>query len=225
MDSKVIKIAVLEDHTLFREVLVKYLVMQKGISVEIQASNFYELKECLSEKKIDILILDIGLPEIPGEEVQKIISEEYPWIRTIVVSMSKDYATINRLFDVGIYGFISKTDCIEELTNAIHSVADSKLYKNKALSETLFWVHENKIIHGKDVNLLTEREIRIIQLLWEEKSNEEIAAILFLGIRSIEKIRQNIKEKLGVKSTIGILKYGISQDILQTYNMGKSHIS
>lgn len=214
MDSTIIKVAILDDHKLFREVLVRFLKEQRDISVDIDSSTFPELLEKLSKNVIDVLVLDLGLPDVSGEEVQRIIADQYPEIKTVVLSMFINYATINRLFDTGIYGFVSKAASTEELTSAIYSAANNKLYKNKILTEALLWSQQNKVGAIRKTSFLTIREVRIIQLLWEEKSNEEIAAILFLGIRSIEKIRQDIKEKTETRSTIGMIKYAISHNII-----------
>ncbi|MFT3701299.1 MAG: helix-turn-helix transcriptional regulator [Agriterribacter sp.] len=81
------------------------------------------------------------------------------------------------------------------------------------MTDALIWGQQNKKGVSNKTSSLTDREIKVIQLLWEEKSNEEISSILFLGIRSIEKIRQDIKEKIGVKSMIGIMKYAIVNNI------------
>ena len=96
------------------------------------------------------------------------------------------------------------------------SAADDKMYRNKLLTDALYSIrHTNLRRNSRDSSiLLNEREKRIIQMLWEEKSNKDIADEIFLSVRSIEKIRQDLKEKLGAKSTIGLIKYALSNKII-----------
>jgi DNA-binding NarL/FixJ family response regulator len=103
-----------------------------------------------------------------------------------------------------------------ELIRAILSVAENKIYRSRLFTEVLYW---NKQVNIKRDSAsgnitLSDREKEILQLLWEEKSNKEIASQLFLSIRSIEKIKQDMKEKLEVKSTIGLLKCAINKQII-----------
>jgi len=130
--------------------------------------------------------------------------------------MCADMNLISDLLDGGIHGYILKSEEPEELLQAIRVVADNRLYRNKVFTEALYWNKQNdiKTFAGKSSLTLNEREKKILQLIWEEKSNKEIADELFLGIRSVEKIRQDVKEKIGAKSTIGLLKYGINKKII-----------
>jgi len=120
------------------------------------------------------------------------------------------------LLDSGIHGYISKSEEPEELLQAIHAVADNRIYQNRIFTEALYRSKQNNISTFTDASSghLNEREKKILELIWEEKSNKEIADELFLGIRSVEKIRQDMKEKIGVKSTVGLLKYAIRKRII-----------
>lgn len=215
MFNDIIKVGILDNHILFRDLLIKYLESQKRILVRICASNLYELKTQLPHEEIDILLLRIDMPGIFEEKFQEIIINRYPLLKVIVLPMFENYDVLARDFDVEIRGFVLKVDNAEDLVNSIYMIGNNKLIKNPILDRTQLWKRQKiNVSNSKGICPLTEREINIIQLLWEEKSNEEIANILYLGVRSIEKIRQQIKEKLGAKSTIGILKYAISHAIL-----------
>jgi DNA-binding NarL/FixJ family response regulator len=204
-------IAIADDHTLFRKALKGLLTSQENIQVTIEASTAVELLEKLKKNFVDILITDISMPEMNGDDAVKIIRNKYPGIKIIILSMHTDLYLINELIDAGIHAYISKADEPEQLLQAIRAVADSRVYKNKLFTDALYWQIDSK----DSVNItLEEREKKILQLLWEEKSNKEIADEVYLGIRSIEKIRQAMKEKLGVKSTIGLLKYGLHNKII-----------
>jgi DNA-binding NarL/FixJ family response regulator len=146
----------------------------------------------------------------------KAILNKYPGIKILLVSASNDMGLISDLLDYGIYGYISKADEPEDLLQAIITASENRIYRNKLFTEAMYWKKQNNIGNytGRVKINLDERERKILKLIWEEKSNKEIAGELFLGIRSIEKIRQNIKEKIGAKSIVGLLKYALNKKII-----------
>jgi DNA-binding NarL/FixJ family response regulator len=153
---------------------------------------------------------------INGYEAVPIIKEAFPDIKILVLSMCHDMEMLSDLLDAGVYAIISKADEPEELLRAIVSLSEHRIYRSKLFTEVMYWNKQNTITghHQFNGGFLDQREKEILQLLWEEKGNKEIADHLYLSIRSIEKIRQNMKEKLGVKSTVGLLKYAIKNRII-----------
>lgn len=211
-----INLAIVDDHALFRKTLKTFLSEQENIHVAVQASDILDLLNKLKTSSIDVLLMDIFMPASKGNEALKIIRNEYPGIKILILSISTDIDLISDLLDAGIHGYISKADEPEDLLQAIHAVADNHIYRNRLLTEALYWSKQNNIrpyVNGSHITL-NEREKKILQLIWEEKSNKEIADDLFLGVRSVEKIRQDMKEKIGVKSTVGLLKYGVNKKII-----------
>ena len=211
-----INLAIVDDHSLFRKTLKNYLSEQDNINVVIQAADFFDLFSKLKTTPTDILLMDIFMPQLNGNEALKSIRTEYPAMKILVLSMSTDIDLISDMLDAGIHGYISKADEPEELLQAIQAVADNRIYRNRLFTDALYWNKQNNIKHfsGRSEGSFNEREKKVLQLMWEEKSNKEIADTLFLGIRSVEKIRQDMKEKIGVKSTVGLLKYAISKKII-----------
>jgi DNA-binding NarL/FixJ family response regulator len=215
MPKGLTSIAIADDHTLFRKALRGYLSQQKNIEVVIEAADAIELLTELKSHPVDIAIIDLFMPQLKGDDAVKIIKSTYPDIKIIVLSMHTDLGVVNDLIDAGIHAYISKAEEPEQLVQAIRSVADNGIYNNKLFADALYWHRQADAKDGASSSLLEEREKKILQLLWEEKSNKEIADEVFLGVRSIEKIRQAMKEKLGVKSTIGLLKYGLCNKIIR----------
>lgn len=216
MIKKPINLGMVDDHHLFRKTLASYLSQQENIIVAFDAPDTGELLYNLKTQSIDILLVDLFMPKKNGKQTITSVRKEYPAIKTIVLSMCTDVRLINDLLDTGIYGYISKADEPEELLKAIQSVSESRIYRNKLFTEALYWDSQNIMNPNKKQPgiVFNEREQTIIQLIWEEKNNQEIADQLYLSVRSIEKIRQSLKEKLDVKSTIGLLKYGLNQNII-----------
>ncbi|GAA3913481.1 response regulator transcription factor [Chitinophaga oryziterrae] len=194
-----------------------YLSDSENINVIFQASDALELFNKLRQVSIDILILDITLSRMDIYNMLKKIRKEYPAIGIIVLSESTDLQVVNELLDIGIHGYVSKMDETEEIFLAIAAISENKIYRNKLLTDALYFNRQmNTMIAVNQYSItLNEREKKILKLLWMELSNREIASQLFLGVRSIEKIRQDMKEKLGIKSTIGLFKYGIQEGIIE----------
>jgi DNA-binding NarL/FixJ family response regulator len=220
MLARPITVAIADDHTLFRKMLKNLLSEQKNIQVLIQAQNAYDLFSQLKTTitPIDVLLLDLFMPQMNGNEALKIIHSDFPDTNILILSMCMDTELITELLDSGIHGYISKSDDPEELLTAIQTVSEGRIYRNHHFTDALYRKTQKSVkTYATDLPTnLNEREKRILEMIWEEKSNKEIADELFLGIRSIEKIRQDIKEKLRAKSTIGVIKYGIRQRIINT---------
>ena len=216
MLSRPINLAIVDDHALFRKTLKAFLSEQNNIHVALQASDIFDLLHKLKSTPVDILLMDVFLPELNGNLAIKEIRAEYPEMKVLVLSMSRDLDLISDLLDSGIHGYISKADEPDELLTAIHAIASNRIYRNSLFTEAMYWNKQNRLKPFSDevVIALNEREKRILQLIWEEKSNKEIADELFLGVRSVEKIRQDLKEKVGVRSTVGLLKYAINKGII-----------
>jgi len=211
-----IQVAMVDDHSLVRKALGNYLSQQEKIEIAFESSDVQDLTNKLKRYAIDILLLDLFMPKVNGGDALAAIRNEYPHIKIIILSMCTDISVVNTLLDFGIYGYISKSDDPEELLKAIKAVSENRIYRNALLTEALYLHTQNNIkTNNREIQVnFDEREKKIIQMLWDEKNNKEIADMLFLSVRSIEKIRQDIKEKLGVKTTIGLLKYALAKKII-----------
>lgn len=220
MNFKPIKLGIADNYIFFRGILADFLNQHPSFQIAIQASDIFDLLNKLKVFYADILVLDVSMPKTNGSESLKILRREYPDIKVIVLSASTDLWLINELLDFGIHGYISKSDEPENLVQAILAASEDKIYRNTLYTEALYLHnHTNFKKAGKRNHIhFDEREKKVLQLLWEEKSNKDIANEIFLSVRSVEKIRQDMKEKLGVKSTIGLLKYALSNKIIENNN-------
>jgi DNA-binding NarL/FixJ family response regulator len=215
MLSRSLTLALFDDHVLIRKVLRNFLLEQKNMHVAIQASDIFDLSEKLKGAQPDVLVVNLFMPERNGADALKIIRNNFPDLRIVLLTPCTDMNLLSEMLDSGIYGCISsKGDEPEELLKAIRSAAEGRIHRNKLFTEALYWNRQNPSPRSGFTPSLSEREKSIVQMIWEEKSTKEIADELFLGVRSIEKIRQEIKEKLGVKSTVGLLKYAIDKKLV-----------
>jgi DNA-binding NarL/FixJ family response regulator len=229
MHPESINVGIVDDHTLFRNLLKSYISDQKDLEVVIISPDVTDLLRKLQDIRIDILVMDLFMPGISGYDAVKTIRSNYPDIKILVLSMCTDMNLLSDLLIEGVYGILSKADEPEEVIRAITSISEQRIYKSKLFTDAMYWstqVSMKTDTESADIEL-NERERKILELLWEEKSNKEIAAELFLSVRSIEKMRQDLKEKLGIKSTMGLLKYAINKKIIPmrslTLQQGSMH--
>ena len=218
MPINAIHVAIVDDHVLYRKTLKSYLSEQQNIRVSVQTSSITELLELLRKFPVDVLLMDIYPRETEMVEAVLNVRKSYPGIRILVVAEIADLNFLSDLIDIGIHGYISAEEQPEDLLEAIHAVAENRLCRSRRFAEALYRSKVRAVkpcaagLHAT----LTERDKLFLRLLWEEKSNKEIAEELFLGVRTIERIRQEIKEKIGVRTTAGMIKFAIRNNILHT---------
>ena len=210
-----INLALVDHFALIRKALRNYLSEQKNINVLLQAANLQSVLDKLGDEPVEIVLADVFLDDPNEREIIEMIRGEYPEIRILILSGCEDMDLICDLLDAGIHGYVSRNDEPEELLHAIRSAASGRIYRNRLFTEALYR-NRQKMDAFKDLTreVLTDREKKIVQLIWEEKSSKEIADELFIGVRAIEKVRQDIKEKTGAKSMIGLMKYAIDNRII-----------
>ncbi len=211
-----IKLAIANSYPLFRETVKCYLETHEDINVVFDVSDVQQVLHNLEVSSVDVLIVDIYLPLFQEKEALKIIREKYPKINILALTIFKDETAIENLLDFGVRGFISASDNPRDLVHAIKIASSSQLFRNSLLTDALYRLREldQSTIGGRKKIALNDREKRVLQMLWEEKLNKEIANEIYLSIRSVEKIKQDMKEKLGIKSTVGLLKYAIEEQII-----------
>lgn len=216
MNPAFIRIAIVDDHTLFRKALRSLLAQYNTFQVTIDASNGHELLEKLKFAAADVILLDLFMPKLDGKETLKILTEEYPQIKVVVISMTTESVLVNELLDLGIYGFVAKHAEPTELLEAIHSAHKNTIFQNKILTNTMYWKanHSIKLAKKQKTPSFTPIQKRLLELLWQEMSSEEIAKNIFISVSAVEKIKQRLKEKIGVKTTLGLIKYAIDHEVI-----------
>lgn len=198
-----VKVAIIEDHSLVRQAFKDLINYYPEHNVVLEAEDGSRFLKILKQKRIevDVVLLDLFSPHMDGRDALKEISKLYPLIRILILSACTDQKIINDTFELGSYGFISKTSDPEELHDAILSVAKGEIYRNK------FYQSHQKLI-------LTPAEVKVLELIWEEKNNEEIARIVCISLSAVEKIKRQLKEKTHSTTTVGLIKYALKKRII-----------
>jgi len=211
--SEKIKIAIAEDHQLMRQGMVSLLKEEDHLEIVFDVGNGEELLNELSDHQIDIVLLDLDMSIISGQQALKIIQKKYPSTLVIIISMFYSDDFISECITTGARGFLPKNSDIEEVINAIDSVYSQGYYFDDKISKVLL----HKLVSEENVkplfmnDELTEKEIEVIQLICEGHSSKEISVILQNSIRTIENHRNNIKEKSNSKNSAGIVIYAIKK--------------
>ncbi len=212
MGENVIRLAIIDDHPIVMDGIRSLVGDDPGISIVITTSSPASLLEQLEHTKTDILLTDIVMPEMNGNELAKLVRKKFPHIKILALSMSGQGDIVNEMInDADICGYILKSVTREQLLTAIHKIAKGGIYFSE---EVLAELAKYKAPDTANEPALTNREVEIIQLMEKEMGNKEIATKLFISERTVETHRKNIFRKLGKNSLIGVIKYAYDHKII-----------
>jgi DNA-binding NarL/FixJ family response regulator len=212
----VTKIALADDHTIFRKALKEILSQKTGIKVVAEAEDGDQLLQLLPGIDTDIILLDLYMPKKDGFETLQVLRTDYSQVKVIILSTCIDPEVVSSLLEMGIYGYLPKTADISELWEAIECASNNALYENKLVRDTLYWQARQRLNQHEEIFHIKTNPAhqKILKLLWQEKTTQQIANELFMSVSSVEKIKQSLKEKIGTKTTIGLIKYALTQRII-----------
>ncbi len=215
-----IKVFLLDDHQIVRDGIKSLLAENSTIEVVGEAEDCYRFFEQIKATQPDILVLDISLPKMSGIDVAKKVKEAYPSIKIIMLSMYTNEDFIFNSLKAGASGYLPKNTTKRELEEAIFEVSVGREYFSKEISEIVLKSYVRKAQVGNDVNnrqdiALSAREIEVLKLVAEGKQNTDIASDLFISTRTVESHRNHIMKKLGLSSTVDLVKYAIRNKIIE----------
>ena len=209
--SDPIRIAIAEDHQLMRQGIVSLLKEEEDFKIIFDVGDGAQLLDQLKTNDIDIVLLDLDMPIINGQQALKVITKKYPETLVIIISMFYSDDFISECISLGARGFLPKNSDIENVIDAIHAIHTQGYYFDDKISKALLL----KLISNKNVTpsfkagLLTEKEVEILLLICDGKSNKEISLQLDNSVRTIEGHRAAIYEKSNSKNIAGLVIYAI----------------
>lgn len=205
------KIILAEDHVLVREGIKKIIEAFPGLQVVGEVGDGSELLGLLKKLPVDMVILDISMPSLPGIEVTREIKQAYPSVKVLILTMHKKKEYLHNAMASGVNGYLLKEDAPKELLNAIEKIRQGMIYVSPLLASDLanLYVPSQRQGESEPYGPLTPREIEIIKMIAEGKSSKEIAEILFLSFRTIQNHRAKIMRKLNLKKNTDLVKYAI----------------
>lgn len=210
-----IKLAIVDDHNLFRKGIIT-LIQSLGMEYEIlfEAASGQELQQKINNSHIpDIILLDVHMPDMDGFQIVQWMSEHFPLIKILVVSMIQKEESIVRMLKLGVKGYLSKDVEPKELKEAIESIINKGFYYTDFITGKL--VHSLQV--GNDNNaiaIMNDREKEFISLACTELTYNEIASRMFLSPKTIDGYRNALFEKLNVKSRVGLAVFAIKNGLV-----------
>lgn len=211
-----IRIAITDDHTLFRKSLSLLVGSFENTQVVVEAANGKELLEKLQSVPVDIVLLDLQMPEMDGFETSLKINELYPDVKILILTLQKEEEAIKKVMEQGVHGYFTKNTDPSELKNAIVKLSDGGFYFEKSLSDIIQHILEDSsIIPNTQKSLIfTEREMDIVRLTLKEYSGTQIAYELNISPKTVEKHKRNLMEKTGSKNFIGVIMCALVNEFI-----------
>ena len=215
-----IKIAIADDHKIFRDGIKMALSGKEDLKMLWEAEDGRDMMHKITIKMPDVLLMDIRMPEIDGINAIQILRKEYEAIKIIVLTMYDDQQMINKMMEMGANAYLTKTTDPEEIYEAIVTCMNDDFYFNDLVNKAVM----GKLMQKKNVRQIyadslpvtfSEKEIKILQLLSEDKTTEEISKIVFLSPRTVETIRQNMKSKVNAKTIGGLIMYAMRNKLIE----------
>lgn len=215
-----IKIILVDDHQIVRDGIKSLLNDNPTIEVIGEAQNAYVFFELIKTKIPDVVLLDISLPGMSGIEATKIINDNFPQIKILMLSMYTSEDFIFNALKAGVCGYIPKNTTRKELLLAINEVYAGNQYFSKEIADTILKSYVQSAKYGQNAsndksNNLTKREKEILKYVVEGVTNPKIAEKLFISIRTVETHKTNIMKKLNLNNNIDLVKFAIKNNIIE----------
>ncbi|MBK9935687.1 MAG: response regulator transcription factor [Cytophagaceae bacterium] len=196
-----------DDHTLFIEGLTMLVSRIEDVHIVGDAKNGKEVIELCQNQKVDLILMDLEMPQMGGIEATEIIKRDFPNIKIIAVTMLNDYNTIKKALRSGMDGYVVKNLGIAELQNAIETVMNGQIYMSPEITTILALGVAGRKPNQAYVPDLTKREKEVIKLIIDGLTNDLIAEKLFLSPLTVSTHRKNVLSKLNLKNTAMLVKY------------------
>ena len=215
---KTLRILLADDHKVVRQGTRALLSTVPEWEIVGQADNGRDAVSLTSELKPDIVILDIGMPELNGLDATRQIKKKSPETEVLIFTGQETEELVHDVFDSGARSYIMKTDAADHLIDAIKALSEHKHFFTSRISEIVFarYIQEKGTLEGApEKSRITDREREIVQLLAEGKSSKEIATMLGISVRTVETHRAAIMKKLGLKSFSELIRYAVRNKIVE----------
>ena len=205
MDNEsAITVVLADDHYLIRVGFQFSFRKTRKVKVVAMASNGIELLEAVSNHNPDVVFTDIEMPEMDGLVATKVMKEKFPTVKVIALSNYDQVSLIQDMYEAGADGYLKKNADDEEVMESINTVMAGKKHFCPAVSDKLLKKMKDDINKLENKIIFSKRELQVLRLIADNKSNREIADILGISHRTVESHRHSLEEKIGVKSTVGL---------------------
>lgn len=209
---EIFQIALVDDHSLFRSGIAALINNFKGFKILFEAADGQELIRKITPKvKPDIVLLDINMPNMDGIETARWLRANYPGVHIIVLSMFEDAEKVLTMVKMGVKGYLLKDAEPHEFEQALNNVAQNEVYYPQFVTKHLI----NNFNKPVDSVKLNNRELEFLRLTGTELTYKEIADQMCISVRTVDGYRDQLFEKLQIKSRVGLVLYAIKNNLIE----------
>ncbi len=213
----VIKVAIADDHKIFRKGVILSLRPYSAIKFVQEAENGQELLDGLATSEPDVVLMDLRMPQKDGIETTKIIAKQYPSIHIIALTMYEDERFVSHMMEIGANGYLLKSADPSEIKRAIIEVATKGYYLNNFVNRILLKKSHvrTKTIPSLNTEItLNEREREVVRYICMEFTAQEIAQKIDVSPRTVEAIKDRLMERFGAKNTAGLVFFAVKNNLI-----------
>jgi DNA-binding NarL/FixJ family response regulator len=213
-----IKILIADDHTMFVDGIESILQAEDNFKVVGRCYEGNQVMDFVVKNAVDVILLDVNLPDMSGIEVCKEIVEKYPNVKILAISMFNEESYVSEILNNGAKGYILKNTGREELLKAINVVFGGSTYFSKEVTETIMkgLMNRRKASNKTTAEIpkISRREKEVLKLIVEEFTTQEIADKLFISLKTVESHRSNLLAKLNARNSAGLVRISIENGLL-----------
>lgn len=208
-----IRVLLADDHQMFIDGIRQILDAAEGFEVAAEANNGHEVIHWMGQKEVDVVLLDIDMPEVDGENTLAVLRKRNPETKILVVTMHDEPSYIKKFMQLDVDGYVLKNTNKDELLWAIRRVYEGHQYfGSDLLNKVRAWDWESNLEENEE-DPLSDREKEIVRLTANEHSIPEIADKLYISVNTVKTHRRNIQQKIDAKSLGGIIRYAFEHGL------------
>jgi DNA-binding NarL/FixJ family response regulator len=215
-----IKVLLVDDHTVVRQGLRVLLEAEQDIEIVGEADTGRQAVQLTRKLAPDVVVMDIAMPNLNGLEATRQILKEMPRAKVLVLSSYSDDEYVHQMTEAGAAGYLLKQTAATDLIKAIREARKGNAFFSPSISKRLLDQYREAFLKGvpvkKRTDLLTSRESEVLQLIAEGKPNKQIASDLSISIKTVEKHRQQLMNKLNIHEVAGLTRYAISKGVIES---------
>ena len=217
---KPITVLLAEDHAIVRQGLSALLNAGGHFKILGEAKTGREAVDMAKAQRPDVILMDIAMPGLNGLEATRQILAANPAARIIILSAHSDDEYIERTTAAGVAGFLEKQTSAEILTQAIREVAAGRTFFSPSIAKRMIQspgqLRDRQGLPKANASRLTSREVEVLQLVAEGSANKQVAATLGISIKTVEKHRQHLMDKLNIHDTAGLTRHAIATGVIES---------